>query len=329
MIKNYAMNLNKVTENAAIATFSVIGKGNKEKADLLAVNAMIKQLNKIPISGEVIIGEGEIDEAPMLYIGQKLGQGGINVDIAVDPIDGTRMVATGQNNAVSVMVFTQQDSLFQAPDMYMEKIMVDKNGKGAIDINQSLEKNLTSLAQKLKKNISELTVMTLAKPRHEKKIKMMQKLGIKVIALPDGDVEGSVIVAMPRSGIDMFYGIGGAPEGVISSAIIKSLGGDMQARLLTRSQAKGESPENTKNSLKEEERCQKMKVQIMEKITLDELCKTEKLVVSMTGITNGDILKGVKIEDDYVTTESLLILGDSKDFKIIKTTQPYLESNYE
>ncbi len=322
MIKSLALELSKVTEEAAIASYPEIGKGNKEYADEMAVNAMKKVLNDLDISGEVIIGEGEIDDAPMLYIGEIVGKGGTPLDIAVDPIDGTRMVALGQDNAVSVMVFAKKDTLLKAPDMYMEKIMVDKAGKGSIDINKTLEENIISLAKVKNKKIEELTVMTLAKPRHEENIKTLQKLGVKVVAIPDGDVEGSVLVAMPNSGIDMFYGIGGAPEGVISAAIIKSLGGDMQSKLLTRSCAKGSCEINDKESEIEIKRCKEMKIDLNKKLNIDELCNTEDLVVSMTGITNGTVLNGVKKEGNYVKTETLLIIGSSKTVKVIKSTTP-------
>ncbi len=324
MIKNLALDLSKVTEEAAIAAYPEIGKGNKEYADEMAVNAMKKVLNGLDISGEVIIGEGEIDEAPMLYIGEIVGKGGIPLDIAVDPIDGTRMVALGQDNAVSVMVFAKKDTLLKAPDMYMEKIMVDKDGKGSIDINKTLEENVISLAKAKNKKVEELTVMTLAKPRHQENIKTLQKLGVKVVAIPDGDVEGSVLVAIPNSGIDMFYGIGGAPEGVISAGIIKSLGGDMQAKLLTRSCAKGACELNDKESEIEIKRCKEMGIDIDSKLKIDELCNTEDLVVSMTGITNGTVLKGVIKDGNYVKTETLLIIGSSKTVKIIKSTTPVI-----
>ncbi len=325
MIKSLALDLSKVTEEAAIAVYPHIGKGNKEYADEMAVNAMKEVLNNLEISGEVIIGEGEIDEAPMLYIGEVVGKGGIPLDIAVDPIDGTRMVALGQDNAVSVMVFAKKDTLLKAPDMYMEKIMVDKEGKGSIDINKSLEDNVLSLAKSKNKEVKELTVMTLAKPRHDKNIKTLQKMGVKVVAIPDGDVEGSVLVAIPNSGIDMFYGIGGAPEGVISAAIIKSLGGDMQAKLLTRSDAKGCCEVNDKESEIEIQRCKGMNININSKLSIDELCNTDDLVVSMTGITNGSLLKGVKKTGNFVKTETLLILGSSKTVKIIKSTTPIVK----
>ncbi len=322
MIKSLALELSKVTEEAAIAAYPEIGKGNKEHADEMAVNAMKKVLNDLEISGEVIIGEGEIDEAPMLYIGEVVGKGGTPLDIAVDPIDGTRMVALGQDNAVSVMVFAKKDTLLKAPDMYMEKIMVDKEGKGSIDINKPLEENVISLAKAKGKDVTDLRVMTLAKPRHDKNIKTLQNMGVKVVAIPDGDVEGSVLVAIPNSGIDMFYGIGGAPEGVISAAIIKSLGGDMQAKLLTRSCAKGACETNEKESEIEIRRCKEMGIDIDSKISIDELCNTEDLVVSMTGITNGTVLKGVKKDGNYVKTETLLIIGSSKTVKVIKSTTP-------
>ncbi len=266
MIKDLALDLTRVTEAAALTSCKWIGTGKKELADDAAVKAMRHILNNTKIDGEVVIGEGEIDEAPMLYIGEKVGLGGPGVDIAVDPIDGTRMVALGQSEAVAVMVFAQKGSLFTAPDMYMEKIMVNYLAKGAIDISLPIEENIKRVANKLGKDITEMTVMTLYKPRHEEEIKVMQDMGVKVIAIPDGDVAGSVLVAMPEAGVDMFYGIGGAPEGVISAAILKAMDGDMQARLVTRSECRGANEENDKFSQIELDKCLKLNLDDKKKI---------------------------------------------------------------
>lgn len=320
MRRELAMEFSRVTEAAALTSYKWIGKGKKEMADDAAVTAMRHTLNQIEFSGEVVIGEGEIDEAPMLYIGEKVGLGGDAVDIAVDPIDGTRMVALGQENAVAVMVLADQGTLLKAPDMYMEKVMVSSAGKGSIDIDLSMEVNLENLAKALDKEVSELTVMTLFKPRHEVMIKRMQEMGVKVVAIPDGDVAGSVQVAMPNSGIDMFYGIGGAPEGVISAAIMRSMDGEMQAKLVTRSDAKGSNAENDKLSRIELSRLRQLEIEANKKLTLDELASSDNLIVTITGITDGTLLEGVNVEGNLATTETLLIRGKTRTIRRINST---------
>lgn len=324
MIKDLALDLTRVTEAAALASCKWIGTGKKEMADDAAVRAMRHILNSTKIDGEIVIGEGEIDEAPMLYIGEKVGLGGEHVDIAVDPIDGTRMVALGQSEAVAVMVWAQRNSLFKAPDMYMEKIMVNYQAREAIDINLSLSDNIKNVAQALNKPITEMTVMTLFKPRHEKEIKNLQAMGVKVVAIPDGDVAGSVLVAMPEAGIDMFYGIGGAPEGVISAAILKAMNGNMQARLITRSECKGSCEENDRFTQMELDKCQALNLNVGEKITLDKLVNTDDVLISITGITDGQLLSGCKIKDGLGKTETLLIRGRSRTVRRINSTH-YLD----
>ncbi len=320
MRRELAMEFSRVTEAAALATYKWIGTGKKEVADDAAVTAMRHMLNTIEFSGEVVIGEGEIDEAPMLYIGEKVGLGGDAVDIAVDPIDGTRMVALGQENAVAVMVLADQGTLLKAPDMYMEKIMVASEGKGSIDIDLPMEENLKSLATKLNKEVTDLTVMTLFKPRHEAMITRMQEIGVKVVAIPDGDVAGSVQVAMPNSGIDMFYGIGGAPEGVISAAIMRAMDGEMQAKLVTRSDAKGSNAENDKLSKIELARLKELSIEANQKLLLDELASSDNLIVTMTGITEGTLLSGVSVAGNLATTDTLLIRGKTRTIRRVNST---------
>lgn len=319
-MKKLTLEISRVTEAAAIAASPQIGRGQKEKADEKAVEAMKIILNQIEFDGEIVIGEGEIDDAPMLYNGEKVGLGGKKIDIAVDPIDGTRMVAKGQASAVSVIVFGEKDSLLRAPDMYMEKIMVNQFGRGSIDIDADLKTNLQNLAKKLNKDLTQLTVITLDKPRHQKQIKLMQEIGVKVIAIPDGDVEGSILVAMPDEEVDMFYGIGGAPEGVISASIIRSLGGDMQGRLLDRVEVKGKTADNIEFAKIEHAKCQELKLVIGQKINLDQLAKSNKVLISMTGITDGQLLKGVRMKNGIAKTETLLIRGSSKTIRIINAT---------
>lgn len=319
MNKNLALEISKVTEAAALACFNTIGCGDKIHADQKAVNAMRYMLNQTAIDGEIVIGEGEIDEAPMLYIGEKVGLGGDKVDIAIDPIDGTRMIALGQDNAVSVIVVSEHGKLLKAPDMYMEKLMVSSSGKGCVDLDKTIEENVINLAKQLNKEVSDVCVMTLAKPRHEKVIQKLHKMGVKVTAIPDGDVEGSILVAMPNSGIDMFYGIGGAPEGVISGAIIRAMDGDMQARLVTRSDAKGANSVNDEYSQMETNKCMELGIDINKTLKLDDLVNTDNVIISVTGITNGTLLKPVNIEGNIGQTNTLLIRGKTKTIRKIES----------
>ena len=310
---------NLITERAALACYDYIGIGDKEAADEAAVSAMREVLNNTAINGEVVIGEGEIDEAPMLYIGEKVGSGGMEVDIAVDPIDGTRMVGLGQDNAVAVIVLAKKGTLLNAPDMYMEKLMVGKKGKGSVDINLDIKTNIINLAKQLNKDVQDIRVMTLSKPRHEKTIKEIQSTGAKVIAIPDGDVAGSVLVAMPDANVDMFYGIGGTPEGVISAAIIKVLDGDMQGRLIYRNEAKGASNENDKFTEIERKKLLVLGIDYNKTFQLEDLCSTEDVVISMTGITKGTLLDGVIYRNGYFETDTLLIKGRTGIIRKIKS----------
>ena len=230
MKRELAIEFSRVTEAAALAGYKWLGRGDKNAADGAAVNAMRIMLNRVDIDGRIVIGEGEIDEAPMLYIGENVGTGlGDAVDIAVDPIEGTRMTAMGQSNALAVLAVGDRGTFLHAPDMYMEKLVVGPQARGVIDLNLPLATNLNNIAACLGKPLTELTVITLAKPRHDAVIAEMQQLGVKVFAIPDGDVAASILTCMPESEVDVMYGIGGAPEGVISAAVIRALDGDMQS----------------------------------------------------------------------------------------------------
>lgn len=325
MNRALAIEFSRVTEAAALAGFAWLGRGNKESADNAAVQAMRLMLNQIEMSGEIVIGEGEIDEAPMLYIGEKVGNGkGEQVSIAVDPIDGTRMTAMGQANALTVLAAGGKDTFLKAPDMYMEKLVVGPDIKGMIDLSLPLEQNLRRVASKMGKLLSQLTVITLDKPRHQETIQKMQQLGVKVLAIPDGDIAASILCCLPEGGVDMLYGIGGAPEGVIAAAAVRALGGEMQARLLPRHQVKGNSPENQVIAADEIHRCQQMGVEINKVLKLEELVRDDNLVFSATGITNGDLLKGIHRKGNLATTETLLIRGRSRTIRRIQSVH-YLD----
>ncbi|OED43508.1 fructose-bisphosphatase, class II [Endozoicomonas sp. (ex Bugula neritina AB1)] len=326
MKRELAIEFSRVTEAAALAGYKWLGRGDKNTADGAAVEAMRVMLNKVDIDGEIVIGEGEIDDAPMLYIGEKIGSGnsGESVDIAVDPIEGTRMTAMGQNNAIAVLAAGEKGSFLKAPDMYMEKLVCGPGAKGSIDLSLGLMENIQNVARALHKPVESLTVITLAKPRHDTAIALMQKIGVKVFAIPDGDVAASIMTCMPDSEVDMMYCVGGAPEGVISAAVIRALGGDMQGRLLTRDQAKGDSPENIEAGQKEQERCKEMGVEAGKVLRMENMASSDNVVFSATGITKGDLLQGITRKGNIATTETLVVRGKSRTIRRIQSTH-YLD----
>ncbi|HHF3627482.1 TPA: class II fructose-bisphosphatase [Haemophilus influenzae] len=329
MNRALAIEFSRVTEAAALAAYTWLGRGNKNAADDAAVKAMRYMLNLIHMDAEIVIGEGEIDEAPMLYVGEKVGSGlGELVSIAVDPIDGTRMTAMGQSNAISVLAAGGKNTFLKAPDMYMEKLVVGSNVKGIIDLNLPLEQNLRRIASKLGKSLSDLTVMVLAKPRHDAVIKQIHNLGAKVLAIPDGDVVGSVLCCLPDAEVDLLYGIGGAPEGVAAAAAIRALGGDMQARLIPRNEVKGDTEENKKIASDEIQRCAALGVKVNEVLKLEDLVRDDNLVFTATGITNGDLLKGISRKGNLANTETILIQGKSRTIRKIQSIH-YLDDLYK
>lgn len=322
MKRELALEFSRVTESAALAAFKWLGKGDKMKADGAAVMAMRAMLNTIDICGKVVIGEGKIDEAPMLYHGEIVGNGCSEplVDIAVDPIEGTRMVAVGQSNAISAILVSEADTLLTAPDMYMEKLIVGPEAKGVIDLNLPLEENLKNISKAMKKDIDELVVIILDKDRHQDAIKMMHDLGVRVYAIPDGDVAGGILTCVPFSPVDCLYGIGGAPEGVLAAGAVRSLGGDMQARLILRSDVKGKTPKNLAIDEEELKELRELKVEANRVYTLEEMIRTDNIIFSATGITKGDLLEGVVRNGDIFQTETMLIRGKTRTIRMIKTT---------
>lgn len=320
MRRELAIEFSRVTEAAALAGYKWLGRGDKNAADGAAVHAMRIMLNQVNINGQIVIGEGEIDEAPMLYIGEQVGTGqGDAVDIAVDPIEGTRMTAMGQANALAVMAVGDRGCFLNAPDMYMEKLIVGPGAKGCIDLNLTLTENLTRVAASLGKPLSELTVTILAKPRHDAVIAELQQLGVRVFAIPDGDVAASILTCMPDSEVDVLYGIGGAPEGVVSAAVIRAMDGDMQGRLLARHDVKGDSEENRRIGAQELARCAEMGITAGSVLKLDDMARSDNVIFSATGITKGDLLEGITRKGNIATTETLLIRGKSRTIRRIKS----------
>ena len=322
MERELALEFARVTEAAALAASRWVGLGNKIAADDAATTAMRVMFDSVPIQGVVVIGEGEMDEAPMLYIGEQVGAGGPHapaVDIAVDPLEGTNVVAKGMTNSIAVLAIAPRGTLLHAPDMYMEKLIVGPGAKGTIDLNLPLADNLRNVAAALGKPLSELTVTILAKPRHDAVIAEMQQLGVRVFAIPDGDVAASILTCMPDSEVDVLYGIGGAPEGVVSAAVIRALDGDMNGRLLARHDVKGDNEENRRIGEQELARCKAMGIEAGKVLRLGDMARSDNVIFSATGITKGDLLEGISRKGNIATTETLLIRGKSRTIRRIQS----------
>ncbi len=321
MKRELAIEFCRVTEAAALAASKWIGRGDKNSADGAAVAGMRHVLSEIEIAGEIVIGEGEIDEAPMLYIGEKVGTGqGDAVDIAVDPLEGTRMTAVGQGNAIAVLAVGPAGSFLKAPDMYMEKLIVGPGAKDAIDISLDIETNIKNIAKALNKPITEVVVAVLDKPRHKGVISKLQAMGVRVYAFHDGDVVMSIMTCIAKNPVDVLYGIGGAPEGVISAAVITALGGYMEARLVLKDEAKGYTPENIAIANEERQRCVKMGVEPNKRLVLKDLVMSDDIVFTATGVTSGDLLNGVVRDGNIAETETLLVRGKSRTVRVVKAT---------
>lgn len=283
----------RVTEAAAIASARLMGRGDKIAADQAAVDAMRKAFDQVSINGTVVIGEGEMDEAPMLYIGEQVGAGGIAVDIAIDPLEGTNLVAKGLNGSIAVLAIAPRGCLLHAPDMYMDKIAVGPRAKGCIDITAPVKTNLANVAKALCRDIDDLTVVILDRERHAKIIQEAREAGARIKLISDGDVSPIVSAGIEGSGIHMVLGIGGAPEGVIAAAAMKCLGGDMQGRLWP------ENEEDVKRALK------LGITDINRVLTIDDLVCGDDVIFAATAITDSDMLSGVKYFSDGARTHSI------------------------
>lgn len=294
MNRELALEFVRVTEAAAIACGHLVGRGDKNGADGLAVDAMRAAFDSVNIAGTVVIGEGEMDEAPMLYIGEEVGAGGPRVDIAVDPVEGTNLVAKGQNGAIAVMAIAPRGCLLHAPDMYMDKIAVGPRAKGCINIDDPIEENLKRVAKALDREISDMTVVILDRPRHKDKIEAIRKAGARISLITDGDVNPIVECCIEGSGVHMYVGSGGAPEGVLGAVAVKCLGGDMQGRLLP------DGPEQV-------ERCHKMGIEDVDKVlNLDDLVKGDDCIFTATAITNCNMLNGLRYFGGGVRTHTIV-----------------------
>ena len=293
MDRELSMEFVRVTEAAAVACGRLIGKGDKNGADGLAVDAMRQMFDTINISGTVVIGEGEMDEAPMLYIGEKVGAGGPEVDIAVDPVEGTNLTAKGQNGAIAVMAIAPRGCLLHAPDMYMDKIAVGPRAKGCIDIDAPVKENLARVAKALDREIADLNVVVLDRERHADIIREVREAGARISLITDGDVNPVVEACVEGSGVHMYIGRGGAPEGVLAAVAVKCLGGDMQGRLYP------EDEEQIK-------RCHAMGITDVNKVlTLEDMVKGDDCMFTATGITNCNMLNGLRYFNGGVRTHTI------------------------
>lgn len=313
--RELALEIVRVTEAAALASAQWMGRGKKNEADEAATNAMRKMFDSVNMDGIVVIGEGELDEAPMLYIGERLGTTtGPQVDIAVDPLEGTNIVAKGHNNAMAVIAVADRGTLLHAPDMYMEKIAVGKSAAGLISLLDPIEKTIDIVAKANNKRVQELTVIIQERERHEELIDRIRAKGARVKLFGDGDVGAAIATALPQTGVDLFVGTGGAPEGVISAAAIKALGGDMQARLVPH------TPE-------EEERCIKMGLKDPRQLLmLKDLVSGDDAIFAATGVSSGELLNGVRfLGGDLAETDSIVMRSKTKTVRYIKAHH-HLES---
>jgi fructose-1,6-bisphosphatase II len=302
------MELVRVTEAAALASARWMGRGKKDEADDAATSAMRDVFDTIPMKGTVVIGEGEMDEAPMLYIGEKLGTGyGPRVDVAVDPLEGTNIVASGGWNALAVIAIADHGNLLNAPDMYMDKIAVGPEAVGCIDINAPIIDNLKAVAKAKNKNVEDVVATILNRERHEHIIKELRDAGARIKLINDGDVAGAINTAFDHTGVDILFGSGGAPEGVLAAVALKCLGGEIQGKLL---------PQNDE----EIARCEKMGIDTSKVLRMEDLVKGDDAIFAATGVTDGELLKGVQFTGTAGTTQSLVMRAKSGTVRFIDGT---------
>lgn len=306
MNRNLAMEFVRVTEMAAIASARLMGRGDEKAADQAAVDAMRSMLDTIDFKGEVVIGEGERDEAPMLYIGEKVGSGeGPELEIALDPLEGTTICAKGGHNAISVMAIAEKGNLLNAPDTYMQKIACGPEAKGLINIEDSATENLKRIAEAKKCRVQDLTAVILDRPRHEGLINEVRDSGCRIQLIGDGDVSAAIATCLPDSGVDVLFGTGGAPEGVIAAAALRCIGGDFQGKLKPRNQ-------------EEIDRAKTMGIDDINKVFSIEELASGNVMFCATGVTTGNFLDGVKFKPWGCWTHSMVMRSQSGTVRHIR-----------
>jgi fructose-1,6-bisphosphatase II len=304
----------RVVEQAAIAAARTMGQGDRHKADDVAVEAMRRVMDTVPMDGTIVIGEGERDEAPMLFIGEKVGAAQHNkgsqyaaVDIAVDPLEGTNLCATGAPNAIAVLAASEKGGLLHAPDLYMEKIIVGPSSKGAVELDAPVVDNLRAIARRLARDIEDLVVIVLDRPRHEKLINDIRAAGARIRLIGDGDLSAGISAAVVGTGVHAVMGTGGAPEGVLTAAALRCLNGQILARLVV------SKPEH-------EERLAKMGIKDPKRIyDTEDLAPGKRIIFASTGVTDGNLLRGVRFFGEGVRTQSLVMTLDHRQVRFIDT----------
>jgi fructose-1,6-bisphosphatase II len=310
--RNLAMDLARVTEAAALQAGRWVGRGDKEAADQAAVDAMRLVLATVPMDGVVVIGEGEKDEAPMLYNGEEIGAGnGPATDIAVDPIDGTTLTSLGRNHAISVIALAQRDTMFNpGPCVYMEKVAVGAEAADLIDLDAPVKTNLEAVAKARGEQVKDVTAVILERDRHADLIRQVREAGARIRLIPDGDVMGALATGWPDSGYDILFGIGGTPEGVIAACALKALGGAIQGRLVARDD--------------EERRTALDRGYDLDRVlSTDDLVGGDDVFFAATGVTDGDLLRGVRYRGDGATTDSLVMRAKSGTIRRIQATHSW------
>lgn len=297
----------KVTEEAALAASRWMGRGERDIADGAAVEKMREALNDMEISGRIVIGEGERDEAPMLFIGEELGGGGFEVDIAVDPVEGTNLVANGLPNSIAVMAIAERGGLLHAPDTYMSKLAVGPKAAPFVHLDASVADNLEAVANALERPINDVTVVILDRPRHKDLIEQIREAGARIKLISDGDVDAAIATSVEGTGIHVCMGVGGAPEGVLAAAAVKCLGGGFMGRLAPRNEG-------------EADRARAMGIGDIDRVlTIEDLVKGENIVFVATGITDGDLVHGVKFFGNQAKTHSICIHSQTGTVRFIES----------
>jgi fructose-1,6-bisphosphatase II len=314
--RNLALELVRVTETAAIAASRWIGRGEKNLADQAAVDAMRRMIGTVSMNGIVVIGEGEKDNAPMLYNGEKVGDGfGPACDVALDPIDGTTLTAKGMNNAISVIAVSERGSMFDPSAVfYMEKLVAGPESADVVDITAPVKVNLKAVAKAKHMSVSELTVVVLDRPRHDDLVRDIREAGGRIKFITDGDVAGAVMAARAGTGIDLLMGIGGTPEGIIAACAMKCLGGVIQGRLKPRSE-------------EERERAQDAKLDLNQILITNDLVSGNDVFFAATGITDGELLKGVRFSPKGITSNSIVMRSRSQTIRLIESEHPAEREN--
>jgi fructose-1,6-bisphosphatase II len=306
-----ALEFVRVVEEAAIESAKTMGEGNAEKADKAAVEAMRSVMDSVPMSGTIVIGEGERDEAPMLYIGESVGakhdgrRGYPEVDIAVDPLEGTNLCATGAPNAITVLAASEKGGLLNAPDCYMEKLVVGQPSRDAVDLDAPVKDNLQKIAKSLDRDVDDLVVVVLDRPRHKKLMDDIRAAGARIRLITDGDLSAGIVTAVLGTGVHAVMGIGGAPEGVITAAAMRCLNGEIYARLVV-------------NTPELEERVARMGIKDPKRVYRSEdLAPGKDIVFAATGVTDGTLLKGVRFFGDGIRTQSLIMTRNSGKVRFV------------